>query len=652
MLRATLLDHCPWSLPLCTMDFGPIGSDEFSPRATPSEAAEDRSEPELVEGAQVAAGKASAAKPPVTVSFESENSDVRAVLSSQAVFDAWARVNRQTLPPMPWNVGIFSDPFKPKLKKPRLVPPFIGMQAALTSTSSGSKPSAADSAVKPAQWDFAKRRLRIARLISTSDHARWEALRKIKTLVLINPRASELGSVLAANAALLKTDEQLGSSLVDCFAAKATGTLVKRAGSLWRFAKFCSSNGIVDPLSSGEVILYEYMQFLKTCGSPTTAHEFVQAWRFLHHAAGLKGQPLDLQISARVRGAADGMFSQKRKLQQASPLTARMVLALENIVLGAPYTHWQLIAGHFLLCLGSCSRFADSLALDSLVLEEHDGLYLLEAAETRYKTATTRERKARLLPIISLGQFLGSSPWAPEWIKMRHEAGFGNNPSLPAWSEITSSWLTRPMTTGEAGLFLREFLVGSKFDQASLQNVGTHSLKSTLLSWAAKGDYLSLTDRRIMGHHLDPSCNSAITYSRDELSRLMVRVYHMLQDIKTGSFRPDDNRAQRIARQVNVSTGEPQFLESEPDSDDCTSEDLARDDMGLEPDRMIFDDLPLEAVARSLVHSYSGVLHVLNAEETHFICGRMKTKNYEHVKQTCFATDIPVCIQCAKSLPS
>ena len=106
--------------------------------------------------------------------------------------------------------------------------------------------------------DFSKRGLRIARLIQTDDHARWEALRKIKTSVLINPSASDLGTTLISNAALLKSDQQLGSSIVGSDSSKATGTLVKRAGSLRRFAKFCSTHGILDPLSPHEAIIYEY----------------------------------------------------------------------------------------------------------------------------------------------------------------------------------------------------------------------------------------------------------------------------------------------------------------------------------------------------------------------------------------------------------
>ena len=550
----------------------------------------------LVDGASRAAGKAAPAQRPANVALPQTP-------SVPSVVDAWMKLNRKSGPSMPWETGIFSDPFQSSWKKPRWSPPVFGTQAALTSPSEGPSSSSASTSTTQVP-DFAKKRLHIARLIRTDDHARWEALRKLKMLILLNPSSSELGRTLVASATLLRSDDQLGSSIIDSFSAKATGTLVKRAGALWRYAKYCATHNIADPLSSSESDLYSYMQYLKVHGAATSANDFIQSWRFLHHAVGLKCCPVDELISARVRGAADGMFSSKRKLVQAVPLTTKMVLALEKIVLMGPYPHWRLIAGHLLLCLGSSSRFADSIRLDHIIIEEFNGVYLIHAS-------TTRERKARLLPILCLGRFFAREAWAPVWMRLRAEAGFGNDPSLNAFSEITSQWMTRAMSTGEASLFLQEFLIGSGFKPADLEGIATHSLKCTLLSYVAKGNYLPLPDRRALGHHLEAGDNSAITYSRDELSRLMVRVERMLQDIRAGDFRPDDRRVQRIAEQSGA-VGRNDFLteaeDGSEDSDDFGAADLERGPMGLEPGRTAFDDLTLEAVSSSLVHIHSGVL--------------------------------------------
>ncbi len=142
------------------------------------------------------------------------------------------------------------------------------------------------------------------------------------------------------------------------------------------------------------------------------------------------------------------------------------------------------------------------------------------------------------------------------------------------------------MSTGEASLFLQEFLIGSGFKSSELDGIATHSLKCTLLSYVAKGNYLPLPDRRALGHHLEAGDNSAITYSRDELSRLMVRVEQMLQDIRVGDFKPDDRRVQRIAEQSGA-TGRDDFLteaeDGSEDSDDFSAVDLERGPMGLKP---------------------------------------------------------------------
>eukprot|EP00434_Breviolum_minutum_P033229 symbB.v1.2.029403.t1/scaffold3212.1/size61073/1 len=386
----------------------------------------------LAEGASIAVGKAPPSKPSRFTSSQVEHEEHGSVPSSSSVVDAWMRLNRSAGPSLPWESGVFANPFDLRLKRPKLMPPVFGMQASLTAPVDEQTGYGQSTSTASHSFDFSKRRLRIAWLIQTEDHARFEALRKIKVLVLINPSTSELGRTLIAGAALLRSDQQLGSSIIDSFASKATGTLVKRAGALWRFARFCASIGIHDPLAADEATMYQYMQYLKVNGAATTANDFLQSWRFLHHAIGLKSRPID-EVSSRVKGAADGMFATKRKLVQAAPLTTMMVLALEKIVLNGPYIHWRLIAGHLLLCLGSCSRFADSIRLDNIVIDEHEGTYLIEAAEASYKTATTRERKARLLPILCLGRFFAHEPWAPVWMRLRAEAHFGNDPSLDSY---------------------------------------------------------------------------------------------------------------------------------------------------------------------------------------------------------------------------
>lgn len=135
-------------------------------------------------------------------------------------------------------------------------------------------------------------------------------------------------------------------------------------------AKWCFHNGRIDngwgpALIVTESMIYRNLQWLKERGAPITAFSFHQDWTFLHFHAGLLGQGPDA-LSSRVRGAASAMYSLKRRLRHAYPLTFLMIVALENVATLAPYGHWRIIAGHRLFCPGNCSRFGDSIIIPLL----------------------------------------------------------------------------------------------------------------------------------------------------------------------------------------------------------------------------------------------------------------------------------------------
>lgn len=77
-------------------------------------------------------------------------------------------------------------------------------------------------------------------------------------------------------------------------------------------------------------------------------------------------------------------------------------------------------------------------------------MFLVETASNKYKTGV-RERKQRFL---FLGIGLHDRPWAIEWIRVRECDRIGMNLAMPAWSQITQEWTQRPLTTGEATLYL------------------------------------------------------------------------------------------------------------------------------------------------------------------------------------------------------
>eukprot|EP00971_Amphidinium_carterae_P336391 6472752-Amphidinium_carterae.1 len=74
--------------------------------------------------------------------------------------------------------------------------------------------------------------------------------------------------------------------------------------------------------------------------------------------------------------------------------------------------------------------------------------------------------------------------------------------------------------------------------------MGSHSCKTTLLSWSAKFG-LSMKDRALLGCHVASEDFSCLTYSRDELAQPMRALQQVLCAISGGSFDPDKTRSGR-----------------------------------------------------------------------------------------------------------
>ena len=501
---------------------------------------------------------------------------------------------------------------------------------------------------------FAVKRARCARLFQSEDSLRFEAMRKVKIMCLLDPEASELGRSISAEAAGLVDDSVLMGSFSDTFAGKSTATMCKRAASMWRFFEFCVQHGLGSPLRAGEKVVYSFIKHLQESAAPTSGQAFVEAWRFFSGMLGFRLRPEESPLSGRVKGAVASLLSQKKKLVQAAPLTVLMIKALERIVLEPPLPHWRVIAGHILFCIGSSSRFSDTVHLDCLTCVSDQGIYLVEGASCSYKTGTG-ERKSVLLPLLSLGRFILDDAWAPVWMQAREDAGLGLNPSLPGFSEPAQTWLDRRMTTGELTLYLREFVVGSGIQLLQDDRTSSHSLKCTVLSWLSKAGGVSLEDRRIAGHHLDPANRSALTYSRDELCRLMHTEERILIRIRRGVFKPDDSRVMRLAAMVKEDTGVQSLKEWKLEGD-MTFPQLDEDDSdcGVATLEARASGVVLEAIPASQLgpvyskmHCHSRTVHIEATEGSKFLCGRPVNKNFVDIDKSVALADLLVCKGCS-----
>ena len=554
---------------------------------------------------------------------------------------------------LPWEKGWYANFFQGKTNLPKmdLTLPTIGLEAVPAIMGTPATPSSQPS---HKLQDYAKMRLQLARLLTTEDAMRHGALRKLREIVMAKPTATQLGKRLLSFSSTLCNEDKLRTTFQDTFANKATATLTKRCSALWKAHSWWRDNGGVSIFEMDETSVYTYLCHLRDSkAAPTSGQSFLEAMTFIFHLAEADSRKTSAMYSSRIRGCIGSMLEKKRPLKQALPLTVFAVLFLESLIHTLVDDHLKVILGHLLLCIFSCSRFADSIFLDEIHLTTSGRLYLVETASKRYKTGT-KEKKQKFLPLVALGQGLFDQPWAEDWLKARERCIPPlRDYALPAWNQISNAWASRPMTTGEACTFLREFLsmAGGEIEQDACT---THSCKATLLSWMSKANALNFEDRRLLGHHIPQGSASVLTYSRDEETRLHAEVYKVLDSIKADHFQPDLSRVERLrnlvgfAAEEDVSEGEDEaFYESSLEAEDPEVEDVL-DIQHPEPNESneeVVRDINFDPdVFRR--HKITSVLHILADDDHKFLCGRAATSNYDELEPHHDLSSLPFCQQC------
>ena len=487
---------------------------------------------------------------------------------------------------------------------------------------------------------FSKRRLLTAKLAKSDDELLTSALRKLRNLVLYWSEDSKLSRALLTSAGAVVGEDVLQQSLKDCFAGKAVATLVKRAADFTRFAEWMIQTGRGRPLNPTEADLYGYISMLRASGAGATAGEsFLSAWRFMVHTIGAGQASNNDLISGRVLGATKDLASKKRALHQAPPLTADMVWKLEGLMAAPISQRFKAILGFLLFCLYSCCRFGDGTRAHEPTLSQFQHIILVETACSEYKTATG-ERRAVLLPLVALGSGLSGSGWALSWMAARRASGLvGKTFLMPADAENNDHWLDRRMTTAEGSYWLKDLLVLSGLKEPEASGFSTHSLKATLLSWAAKSATFDLQERLILGHHLDEETKMAVTYSRDAIAATMVKVYRMLETLRRGIFDPDASRAERIAMATGLShlaTHLPEKNEMELDLEERLRKEMERagqcetdveeDGADIQPVKIPEEsqsfarsDFPPVESEHCVVHRLSGIVHCMETSDSLFV---------------------------------
>jgi hypothetical protein len=506
---------------------------------------------------------------------------------------------------------------------------------------------------------FALARLRNVRLQPSEDALRTRALVRWRLILELDLESSQLSRTLKSMAEDLSNETNISRVLADAFASKSTSTLFKRASSIGHYLEWAKAQRVERPLLFAETHLYSYVSYLRSSNyKPTKAEAFKEAVAFCVHVLGMDNSVAC--FSNRFKGACHLQYISKSPLKQAPPLTVEQVRRLERLAMAAPRLEDRIIAGQFCFCVYASCRFSDSIYATDYKLtrasnSSGETVILIDAGTLRHKTATTRERATTFLPLLANGIGI-EGDWATPWLKAREDMGLSpsHTPFLPAF--LTSGrWSDRRMTTGEASSMLNDMLTDYVSPEGnSVSKPSTHSCKATVLSWLSK-DGAKLELRRIAGHHMDPGSKSVLTYSRDALLSVMIRVAKIVNKIKGGTFVPDEERAEAMLRSVYESskTVLPQASHVSESEDDIESiADASTEAVELwsylNPDTMppAIVQFPKEQVYR---HAITGVIHLEQYDLTTPLgvlrCGRPLTSRYSKAVNL-DPVEWPICKQC------
>ena len=240
------------------------------------------------------------------------------------------------------------------------------------------------------------------------------------------------------------------------------------------------------------------------------------------------------------------MLRRRRATRQRDPLTVPMVKALEeylnaNAATGSPMT---VMASTTLFAVYTRTRIGDlrRCTVEPVVeLSSGGSVGYLETKFHDHKTA--KPASTRALPIAAPVHGLTGSVWGVKYVLARKSAGTTADDGsclVPAVAE--GGILNAPYTTNEFSIALRSLLCTLGFSEDEVKNIGAHSLKATVLSWAAKYG-MEKDHRRLLGYHVAAGDRSADTYARELLAAPLRSMSLMLAKIRDNKFDPDATKS-------------------------------------------------------------------------------------------------------------
>ena len=345
--------------------------------------------------------------------------------------------------------------------------------------------------------------------------------------------------------------------IVDVLHNKAPSTLLKRCNSISRLVNDLMSHGAFFPCTEDE--LYQHLCAQRNLGAkPSRLKSLLEAVTFVRHVFNMASLD-DCTKSRRCMGVAS--TKQPLIVKQAPPLLLVHLQAIHK-TLESTEDPWEAcFCGMILFCTYGRARWGDAQHSQFVTwdTDANNVIRYVECATAIHKTCRALSMRHMFLPLTAPAFGASGLNWAALWKDARDTLDIGNlnkYPLMPAPREDLSPSV-RPLTTSEASKWLKLILDSHCTDSdipAPLPYT-SHSFKASCLSYLAKMG-CGFSDRLALGYHVD-QISMALRYSRDGASRPLRVREGCLQQLRDGTFKPDETRSGRFIDATQTSEAQP-----------------------------------------------------------------------------------------------
>ena len=212
---------------------------------------------------------------------------------------------------------------------------------------------------------------------------------------------------------------------------------------------------------------------------------------------------------------------------------------------------------------------------------------------------------------------------------------------------------SRPLETQECAAWIRK-IVGTSGD-SDTRRIASHSLKSTMLSYAAKRG-IGIPERLQLGYHTS-NFQMGMVYSRDGAAASLMVLEKLISEISQGRFDPDQTRSGRVIDLSTVPAGaktvievkdEPELVEDSDPEEDIESCSTSSE----EPRPAVIKHFPVVQPTAApegynlWQHKKLKTLHLMDVNYFKvFACGRSVGSLHEKLKEAP-QFDTPLCSNC------